>query len=441
MPYEIIARGENSVNAFKVALSEGTAPLSRLKLIVVGEVGAGKTCLTRSLSQQPFIETREKTRGIKTSTVCGKLVENTELDVSWKLADPGDSHLDDMIAKIVSESLAESTVPVARPSVLSALPVGESEENQIAPGLCTSPKQPVTPEPQARVLVTQSSIPVAGTPRKLPATRIAKRLFQKKKEGFSFKVSIWDFAGHQLYETMHHVFMNNRSLYLVVFNLIKMVKSQVKCLARIHYWLNSIASHTSCSTPIVLVGTHKAMVDSDFLEKADELLEKDFGFAFAPRLIRNSEDKILFAVENVEGQHDEGVSSLIKVIMSEASSRSSLSFVSDKYPLKWLHCEEEIVAYQQVSTNKKFMTLDELKEFLQSKCDVTFAVEEFSSMLAFFHDSGLILLPGIVYNYAIYSLPFPSLPFPFLLFPSLPSPSLPFTSLHFTSLHFTSLLL
>ena len=438
MPYEVIARGEQAVEIFKKAICAGTAPASRLKLIVVGEIGAGKTSLTRSLSQQPFLETREKTRGIQTSTVSETMVENTELNVSWKLADPEDSHVDELVARIVSESL--ENVPEGKPSVaaLSVSPEG-SNANQVAelssinecPGLSTPPKDPVAPKSQSRVLITQPCISVEGTPRKLPATRIAKKLLQKKSEPSSVKVNIWDFAGHQLYETMHHVFMNSRSLYLVVFSLLKMAKSQNKSLTRIHYWLNSIASHTSCSTPIILVGTHQGMVDFDFVGKTNQLLEKHFGVAFGPRLVRNDQDEILFAVENSRGQEDPGISSLIKVIKSEASC--SLPFVVEELPLKWLHCEEEIITYQQLPNTKKCLTIDEVQTLLEDKCNVTFREEEFRSMLAFFQDSGLILLPSnFFYNFSydfFQSLFTCCIFFVFLSFPF----SFPFLSLSFPS--------
>ena len=45
------------------------------------------------------------------------------------------------------------------------------------------------------------------------------------------------------------------------------------------------------------------------------------------------------------------------------------------------------------------ITLDDLKELLERRCMQTFTDDEFSSMTSFFHDSGLILLPGtFLYN-------------------------------------------
>ena len=264
VPYEVIARGKKAIKAFKTAFAEGTSSASRLKIIVVGHVGAGKTSLIRSLSGQPFKENREETHGIETTSVVESIVQNTELNVLWKLADKEESHLDKLIARVVSDTLKD--IPEVWGRQVPELPTspGEFNANQImhplantSEGLSTPPRQNIS---SSQVLITEPSIAVEGSPRKLPATLIAKNLLAEKKETVSVKVNIWDFAGHKLYEPMHHLFMNNRSLYVVVFNLSEMRKSPEKSLCGIHYWLNSIASHTSTSTPIILVGTHKALV-------------------------------------------------------------------------------------------------------------------------------------------------------------------------------------
>ena len=384
---------------------DGKAPASRMKLIVLGEVGAGKTSLTRSLSGQAFEEAREETRGIETSSV-SEMMQNTELDGSWKLADPADSHVDQVIANLLSQYLDLNDLPDiykflrlgnCMMAPLASLP--QSSGEHLSDEIVQSPAKEFDQYPglstpsgtQSRFLVTEEMVDVEGSPRKLPASLIARTLLQKDNTGVSVKVNIWDFAGHQLYETMHHVFLNSRSLYLVVFSLLKFTESEEKSLATIHYWLNSIAVHTSDSTPIFLVGTHKAKVDEKQVKYADRLLVKHFEDAFGSRLVRKSEDKCIFAVENSHCQDDEGVSCLITTIKKEASN---LSFVSEELPVKWLHCEEEIFTRQQDPNCEKCLSIEEVRKLFEEKCHVQFTDEEFRLMLNFFHDSGLIILPG-----------------------------------------------
>ena len=51
--------------------------MSRMQLTVIGDVGAGKTSLVRTLSGEDFIEERKETHGIDTS-----MVEKTELKIA-----------------------------------------------------------------------------------------------------------------------------------------------------------------------------------------------------------------------------------------------------------------------------------------------------------------------------------------------------------------------
>ena len=181
----------------------------------------------------------------------------------WKLADSDESHLDKLIAQVVSDKLKQmSEITSKKVPELPPSP-GEFNEKQIMKSMAaatSSLSTPVKQEVGSQVLITEPSIPVEGSPRKLPASLVAKNLLDERTKRVSVRVNIWDFAGHQLYEPMHHLFMNNRSWYLVVFNLNKMLKSPRKSLCRIHFWMNSIASHTEATTPIILVGTHKAKV-------------------------------------------------------------------------------------------------------------------------------------------------------------------------------------
>ena len=47
--------------------------------------------------------------------------------------------------------------------------------------------------------------------------------------------SLWDFAGQQLYYTSHQLFLSERAIYLVVFNITKDLSE-----TRFIHWLNSI---------------------------------------------------------------------------------------------------------------------------------------------------------------------------------------------------------
>jgi hypothetical protein len=133
-------------------------------------------------------------------------------------------------------------------------------------------------------------------------------------------------------------------------------------------------------------------VTPDFVKEVNSICERHFASSFGQRLIRGFNREILFAVENSLSEEDEGITNLRNVIKTDAST--SFPFVNEELPLQWLHCEEEIIKYRQDPESKMCMTLVDLKIMLEDKCMVKFTDDNFQSMILFFHDTGLVLLPG-----------------------------------------------
>ena len=123
---------------------------------------------------------------------------------------------------------------------------------------------------------------------------------------------------------------------------------------------------------------------------------------FGQRLVRGFNGELVFAVENSESEEDEGITNLKNVIKHDVLT--NVLFVNEKFPLKWLHCEEEIIRQQQNGDANLCITSSELKMLLEDRCMVNFADEQFLSMISFFHDSGLVLLPGKFIDYLIMHL-------------------------------------
>eukprot|EP00924_Labyrinthula_sp_SR-Ha-C_P000648 snap_masked-scaffold_98-processed-gene-0.3-mRNA-1 protein AED:1.00 eAED:1.00 QI:0/0/0/0/1/1/4/0/488 len=70
---------------------------------------------------------------------------------------------------------------------------------------------------------------------------------------------VYDFGGQQVFLSLHHIFMNEKAIYLVVFN---MTKIKEKDLFRLKFWCDSILRKAS-KAPVILVGTFL----STFLKK------------------------------------------------------------------------------------------------------------------------------------------------------------------------------
>ena len=393
-----------AVQIFNQALREGKACVSRMQLTVIGDVGAGKTSLVRTLSGEDFIEERRETHGIVTS-----MVERTELDDSWHTADLNRSHVDDILADKVCQGIkyspggeqsgnsqrkllsssdpGQSFLPdkiLRRPLSIESPPI--SETNELS-GEDTS----MVAMPSARGISRREETP----PRNIPVEQIVRRMSEASldgKENKYAKISIWDFAGHPLYQAMHHVFLNRRSFYLVVFNLVELCNRETtqKTLTEIHFWLNSIRVHTPQTTPVFLVGTRRSDVSEGDISRAETDLHYEFIEKFGQQLVKSKIKSFLFAVENSLGGGDNGAVELKKAIEDEASR---LMLMDEELPLLWLHFEEEILKRREKRDCPSCVKKAYLKKMMKGSCRVV-EEEEFESMLHFYHDSGVIILPG-----------------------------------------------
>ena len=391
-----------AVEIFNQALHEGKACVSRMQLTVIGDVGAGKTSLVRTLSGEEFIEERTETHGIDTS-----MVEMTELDHSWHAVDLNKSYVDDILADKVCQGIKYSPRCEQSRNLLSSSDPGPSYLTKKPPGIRRLPsiEGPLTaetsdfvgehtsmfPVPSSRRLRTREETP----PRDIPVDQIARRLSQVSlddKEKTYAKISIWDFAGHLLYEAMHHVFLNRRSFYLVVLNLVELCNpaSSEKALTKVDFWLNSIRVHTPQTTPIFLVGTRRSQVGEEDLSRAEKVLYDELIEKFGQQLVKRKEKSFLFAVENSVGGSDDGALELKKAIEDEASR---LKLTDEELPLLWLHFEEEILKCGERPDCPSCVRKTILKDMIEENCRAV-DEREFESMLHFFHDSGVIILPG-----------------------------------------------
>ena len=90
--------------------------------------------------------------------------------------------------------------------------------------------------------------------------------------GSPLSLNIWDFAGQAVYYPTHQLFLPDNAVFIVVFDL-----SLPSSVARVHYWLDSIASNVSKSPPVLLVGTHKDKCGSNWEEICESVRNRHAG--------------------------------------------------------------------------------------------------------------------------------------------------------------------
>ncbi|XP_038049754.1 uncharacterized protein LOC119723261 [Patiria miniata] len=205
------------------------------------------------------------------------------------------------------------------------------------------------------------------------------------------KLSLWDFAGDTLYHCTHHVFMPDRALYVIVFNLHAAVSDEDGQLQKLLFWLHSVCAH-AChpDAVIIIVGTHKASVSDVKKLRFTEELHRRITPHFCHRLVLNPlDDKPLFLVDNSQPVHED-----FQQLRAQIFRRvESAEYAQERYPIKYL------LFYRQIQNRRKLaetdcaayvMTLDQISDLARDTCDVT-NEDDLKSMLRFFGEAGELI--------------------------------------------------
>ena len=173
-----------------------------------------------------------------------------------------------------------------------------------------------------------------------------------------------DFAGQKEYHPMHHCFITRRAIYLVVFNLQKMVgyireKKQAieNPVEQIRYWLHSIHAHVFPPNEgdhmrrVCLVGTHRCpSVEEEVTEEQLEqinnelkVLEHD-GRCVSHLHYTSNPVRMFVAIENSMDKKEQRELSGVLQLQGELKDVSNnLSFLKEDHPVIWLNFEARLV--------------------------------------------------------------------------------------------------
>jgi len=219
-------------------------------------------------------------------------------------------------------------------------------------------------------------------------TRILRRALKKKFP--SLKLKILDFAGDKEYYAHHHIFLKREAIYVVVFNIAKLIGKNFRNIKagtkRLQFWLESVCSHVPPKAPIFLVGTHRGEMTKICMETLNGHLKKHIWDRYCDELVVNEVDKLVFfPVENSKGENDVGVQILRMKIMSLAEEKEEV--IGCNIPLSWITIQDAII---NLRGNKKAKFCITLKEFPTAFGN--FICTNWSEeTLKYFHEKGLVI--------------------------------------------------
>eukprot|EP00924_Labyrinthula_sp_SR-Ha-C_P008581 snap_masked-scaffold_37-processed-gene-0.11-mRNA-1 protein AED:1.00 eAED:1.00 QI:0/0/0/0/1/1/4/0/652 len=192
----------------------------------------------------------------------------------------------------------------------------------------------------------------------------------------------YDFGGQEVFSSVHHIFMNKKAYYLVVFNMTKMKKND---LFRLKFWCETILKNTP-KAYVLFIGTYL----STFLKKNKTLEDVNYMFeVFLSNLsgslnIIKDKETIFFPVENAVDSNKSREKAIKKELRSIHAKKSKLNNLLNQrlriksvYVLFLDNCREE----------SSYMTVQKFK--LKAKKS-NFSEKEMEEMLEIYSKEGII---------------------------------------------------
>jgi GTPase SAR1 family protein len=346
----------------QAALAVGEKEWKRSKIMLVGEGRAGKTALAKSFMGLPFAHTE---------STCG--IEQFRLEVNhaalagpaWQQREAPDSELD---AAIVEMAKAVKMCTPLTPVLAKATSTTGAE-----------------PSSDERLQLTSLTVEKVEHIR---STLLGENLFGRS--GSDLLVSLYDFAGQDIFSCLHSFFLTSHGVYVIVFDMTWLTVNSVYSVGALEYlsfWLNSVAANTSTGeqkmAPIFLVGTHKDQVArTEDHSDISNLLRKVFSYSTVwPFVVENKPSGLVyFPVDCTMGTADPTTGQLMALI--EQTIRKS-DYISTKRPLSWYRALDALQAMSDSS-----MSLSAVQNIA---CNCGVDPDALNEMLAFLRDMGVLM--------------------------------------------------
>ncbi|XP_023933246.1 uncharacterized protein LOC106168738 [Lingula anatina] len=188
------------------------------------------------------------------------------------------------------------------------------------------------------------------------------------------QVTIWDFAGQDVYYTTHQTFLSERIIYLLVFRLnqdlddkIRVYRGEKTLKEFIMFWLNSIHMHTigklreedkNVMPYVLIIGTHKDMLcPQGDVEKIFDKLKK----CLDDKQVLKDHVYRCFAISNL-AEDDEEFAEIKRAIEDLCGYSSESEATVQHLPVSWIKLEMNLA---EKSEETPIITIEKLREMAQ----------------------------------------------------------------------------
>lgn len=409
--------------------------MTRIPIMLVGQEGAGKTSLKKSLKGEEFDPNEPSTRGIdidpslcKVSTELLKAEETgfvkTGLPnddavnaVSFKhdalmdvlknvkrFGKRGENHGADSFNK--NQSIDKAAKTPADDKLNSQDAKHASQQKEPSFPLQGTASLSVNPVPEIDNNAAQASEEID----ELIKTLLAKKELEPADD-CEIYYPIWDFAGQSVYYATHSLFLTYKAIYLLVHCLSLDPHGATESLVKqglfrrfedrnlvttnfdfLHFWMTSIASLTdsdkitheclSSLPPVIFVCTH---ADDPFGSKTPKVLASEILGELRRKQYKTHLVGDCYVVNNCLSGKDAEVKRLLKKIEETAYS---LPQFREMIPRRWLRYEKALKA--AVTEGYDCLYLSEAGRIAEVVSGIT-REEELGTLLNFLHDHRIVL--------------------------------------------------
>ncbi|XP_065907302.1 uncharacterized protein [Dysidea avara] len=419
---------------------DGSLPIVDPRVVLLGCEGSGKTSLIDTFVGKSFQDT-PATEGADQMEISVTTAANWELmDEKQKIYDlKKQMLLESEFFLSIRECCRSLDIPQ---SVSSTQPACIQPQCPVSPSTATV----ATPTPSMSSELSASSTKkgaMAESPKLLHAHAGQHHVFSSTKKKLAFiswkefqelramtekydpkkkYIHLWDFAGQQIFQHTHGLFVSEEVVCLIVFNAgrslyevpgrrypndVTPAKSAIKVIC---YWMELISSRISRRSTdgddlsillptFILVGTHIDELDPD-IEKAAELafqiivpvLIKELASKPFARHIAGSKHNNLFAKDSSSifflSSKDEKRNSAVIYKLKRAVMRAA-SITRKVRPIRYVKMERKLMllAFQ----DKMYVIDKSLAREVAESCGITCTDKKLVHMLHHFHQKGILL--------------------------------------------------
>ena len=445
-PPEILARGHSALKAYRNALADGETLFRTFPLMLIGQDRAGKTSLKKSLKGIFFDPEEDSTVGIDVDPSLFKVTTET-----WRTGTKeSDGNSDDAIsfdyhaAKCVADSLnkegkttkvsmssdgkkdiLESTV-TERPQALStSIPIGNEEgipttEGEDSPFTSTSSDDVHLKSPDSRERkqkhVNRSILVVPDEVATVTETLLQTELEDNTEDIYS---TLWDFAGQSVYYETHPLFLTERAMYCLVYDLSLNPDDQATPTVKqgvykkyheslnlktnfdyLDFWMRSVVSSARCQSedtdvvptseflpdklpPVFLVCTHAdtPYVGSNSKELAYEVLGRLKSKPYHAHLVD------VFFVDNTRSGSKSDCPEVMRLRQEVLDIAHELPQTNKVIPIKWLAFVKALQKYKE--NGDKYISLERAKN-IAAHCGINEHLE-IKTLMDYLHDLRILI--------------------------------------------------